>query len=96
MTRAAASSSPSDTPDSVGVGAHVRVRHVQQVLGKPKYPGRVGILIKLHPYTLGEPFEGQLWYVDLQSTSRAQARRETFWGPQLEVIDLAVGSPGGL
>lgn len=77
-------SSPS--PD---VGHPVRVRKKQEILGKPKYPGRTGRLQRLHPYTVDVPFPEQLWYVELEPTARAAARVETFFGHQLEVVENA-------
>ncbi len=74
---------------SPGVGHPVRVRKKQEILGKPKYPGRTGRLQRLHPYTVDVPFPEQLWYVELEPTARAAARVETFFGHQLEVVENA-------
>jgi len=74
---------------SPGVGHPVRVRKEQEILGKPKYPGRTGRLQRLHPYTVDVPFPEQLWYVELEPTARAAARVETFFGHQLEVVENA-------
>ncbi len=76
----------STSSPAAAVGQPVRVRKEQEILGKPKYPGRSGRLQRLHPYTIGVPFKEQLWYVELDPTSRAAARVETFWGHQLEII----------
>jgi hypothetical protein len=69
------------------------VRKEQEILGKPKYPGRCGRLQRLHPFTTQARFDAQLWYVELAPTARAAARVETFWGHQLEIINSGETSP---
>jgi len=78
---------------SPGVGHPVRVRKEQEILGKPKYPGRNGRLQRLHPYTVDVPFPEQLWYVELEPTARAAARVETFFGHQLELVSSGDTAP---
>ncbi len=68
--------------ESMPNGTRVRVKKNQGRLGGDKYPGRFGVIARLHPFDKPE----RLYYVDLEPTNRAQARRETFWEKNL--IDL--------
>lgn len=51
-------------------------------LGPSKFPGRVGVVIRRN--MCGQE-HGGLWYVELEATTRAKARTETFWGQELRI-----------
>jgi hypothetical protein len=55
-------------------------------LGPPKYPGRVGIVLRLN--SVGGMDHRGLWYVQLEPTTRAAARVETFWGEELILTEV--------
>jgi len=63
-------------------GTRVKVKAVQNCIGRPKFPGRTGIIVRENRF--GRP-QG-LWYVQLDATARASTREETFWTSDLEQI----------
>jgi hypothetical protein len=63
-------------------GTRVRVKKHQGRLGGDKYPGRFGSVVRLNSVALPD----RLYYVDLEPTKRAKARRETFW--ERDLIEL--------
>lgn len=77
------------SPIAIAIGVSVRVNSVQpHCLGKPRYPGRVGVVLNKNPF--GGHGAGGLWYVKLAPTERAKERTSLFWGDHLTVI----GEPG--
>ena len=58
--------------DILPSGTRVRVKKNQNRIGGDIYPGRFGVIKRLHPIEVPEP----LYYVDLEPTARAKARTE--------------------
>lgn len=58
--------------DILPVGTRVRVKKNQNRIGGDIYPGRFGVIKRLHPIEVPEP----LYYVDLEPTARTKARTE--------------------
>lgn len=75
------------------VGLRVRIKQIQQRLGKPCYPGRIGHLVRQNNCTLFDHPQNALWYVNLDPTPRAQARQVTVWARDMEA--LPDDEPGG-
>lgn len=67
-------------------GLRVRVKTVQFRIGKASFPGRTGTLVRQNTCTFGEKPQHALWYVNLDATTRAQAREITAWICDLEAI----------
>ena len=79
----------------VETGLRVRLKQKQSLLGKPRYPGRTGTLVRQNDCTIGDKSENALWYIALDATSRAQSRVITAWVRDLEaVIDNTTSSNG--
>lgn len=70
----------------IRIGQRVSVAKVQKILGKPKFPGRVGVVIRRN--LIAKDDHGGLWYVLLDATSRAKAREESFWGDMLDIAEV--------
>ncbi|MGZ8172853.1 MULTISPECIES: hypothetical protein [Methylobacter] len=56
--------------DTLPIGTRVRVKKNQNRIGGDIYPGRFGVINRLHPITVPEP----LYYIDLEPIARAKAR----------------------
>lgn len=61
-------------PSIIPNGTRVRVKKNQGRIGGDVYPGRFGVIERLHPIAVPEP----LYYVALEPTARAKARTEVF------------------
>lgn len=68
----------------IEIGRRVRVKHKQDRLGGPKYPGRTGAVIRENEFGRSD---GGLWYVQLEATPRAKARVELFYCKELDLLD---------
>jgi len=66
----------------IAQGTRVKVKAVQTRIGRPKYPGRTGTVVRENRF--GRP-KG-LWYVELDATAHARMREDTFWTSDLELI----------
>ena len=65
----------------MNVGDRIRVKSVQHCFGKPRYPNRVGVIIRMNP--IGEGY----CYVELDATQRAKTRIEHFHESDLDRIE---------
>lgn len=73
--------------NEIQIGMRVRVKREQPGrIGKPKCPGRVGVVTALNNRSRPAEDSG-LWYVDLEATTRAKVRSDTLWGRELEAIE---------
>lgn len=67
---------------NIAIGQRVRIAEKQRILGKPKFPGRTGVVVGRN--LVANEDCGGLWYVMLDATKRGKAREEVFWGDALE------------
>ena len=68
----------------IEIGSRVGVKHKQDLLGGPKYPGRTGVVVREN--VLGRS-DGGLWYVQLDATQRAKVRVELFYSKELDLLN---------
>ena len=73
----------------IQIGMRVLISSRQKILGNPRFPGRIGTVVELNPYSInidGTLQNSGLWYVELESTGIAKAQKECFWGEELILI----------
>jgi hypothetical protein len=73
----------SEPSGTLASGMRVRVKQEQDRLGGPRYPGRIGTILREN---LCGRRTGGLWYVRLEPTHRAKERVEAFWTWELEIL----------
>lgn len=78
-------------PGDTLTGHHVAVRPDQNRIGGPKYPGRIGIVLRQNH--AGRNPDG-LWHVRLEPTARAGERVELFCTKELDVLSRPAAAAG--
>ena len=73
----------SEQSGTLAAGMRVRVKQEQDRLGGPRYPGRIGTVLRENECGRRT---GGLWYVNLEPTGRAKERVEAFWTWELEIL----------
>jgi len=67
----------------MNAGDRIRIKREQHNFGKPRFPGRIGVLIR------SNKIDENCWYIQLDATPRAKARLEHFHESDLELEDEA-------